>query len=114
MIVIAYCHLVLSSLQRNLYHSPQFLEVRNACCPHPDDEVLVLGINPLGGVAVGSPDELPLQVIWPTDILLGNINLLVVFEKREGVVEDSVGDGTAGTGDCIWIERKSCPAVGHS
>lgn len=36
-----------SWLERGLDSAPQFVEVGSACCPHPDDEVLVLGVDPL-------------------------------------------------------------------
>lgn len=69
-VVVLYRKDVGARLQTGLHSAPEFLEVGQPRGAHPDDEVLVLGVNPLSGLAVGGSLVLVTLVARPGDARL--------------------------------------------
>lgn len=91
-VVVLHGHPVLARRQVALDLAPRLLEVRQSRSPHPDDEVLVLGVHPLLRLCNFGPLELLPLIALPGDALLvdGDLGAGGVVE-REGVVEEGVG-----------------------
>lgn len=102
-VIVINRHFVGACFEWGFDSSPEFSEVRQSCCSHPDDEMLVLHANPLNFLVVFALHiiKLVLLVRRPGDVLLADFNLITLRSgESERIIEETLGNETTGGG---WI-----------
>jgi hypothetical protein len=84
-----------------VHFAPDLAEIRQSGCFHPNDEMLILDINPAFSWLI-IVLEFRADIIWPSDPSLDDFDFIKVpVVNLETVVEEASGDQT--TRNCSFV-----------
>lgn len=88
-VIVFYLHFIISRLQVDFYLSPRLLKIRKSWSPHPNNEMLILWIDPLFGRTIRRSSKFSSFVSIPCYSLLINWNFIGSLVKFKCVIKKS-------------------------